>query len=255
MPTHSHSLPAAAPPLRNTAAGGGAQRAAMALSSDDADPEISAAQLAAQLLAAPGADARRREQAADLLARHHWRRMVRSAQGRFGLEKPDAEDAVQNTFLKFLRRCPVDCVVPEAYLFTVFANCCRDVHRQHGRRIGWPQLDHPIGDPDDGQVLELPAPLALTNPMLLSQWRQITRAVVETILAQTPGRVLVMSAIVDGLPDADIARRLGIGPNPRRSAPTTRCPMPPNLTRCLPTYCAKACRPNPSLWTLPPMRA
>lgn len=211
MPTYSHSLPAAAPPLRNTAAAGGVQRAATANSSDEADPEVSAAQLAALLLAAPGADAWRREQAADLLARHHWQRMVRTARGRFGLEKPDAEDAVQNTLLKILRRGSMDCDLPEAYLFTVFANCCNDVHRQHRRRNGWQQLDHPIGDPDDGQMLELPAPLALTDPMLLAQWRQIASAVVETILAQTPGRVLVMRATLDGLPDVDIARRLGIG--------------------------------------------
>lgn len=202
MPPHSPSLPATTPA---EAADPPPRATAPPLAS-----ELSPAEQA-NLLLVHGRDAAHKHRAAEILARLHWKPMVRNAQFRGGLSRHDAEDAVQETFARFLKPRKGVVEVAEAYLFVSYTRCCHSI-RGHNRRqrLRHVWLDSaPDGDAE-GPAFELPDELATTDPLLVAQWRRILPVVLETILAQTPARMQVMLLVAQGWRDADIAAQLGI---------------------------------------------
>ena len=66
-----------------------------------------------------------------------------------------AEDAVQDTFLKFLEKAPAELDSPSAWLMRVLVNGCRDRLRAAWRRRSVPLWDSlPAPEPEERQELE-----------------------------------------------------------------------------------------------------
>ena len=70
-------------------------------------------------------------------------------------DRSQAEDAVQDTFLKFLEKAPAELDSPPAWLMRVLVNGCRDRLRAAWRRRSVPLWESlPAPEPEERQELE-----------------------------------------------------------------------------------------------------
>lgn len=91
----------------------------------------------------------------EALVTQHENRLYRAALAILG-DPHEAEDAVQDAFLRFLERAPGDLENPGAWLTRVLVNGCRSRLRLAWRRVGpLPEtLSTPAPDPEEREELE-----------------------------------------------------------------------------------------------------
>lgn len=124
-----------------------------------------------------------RSSAAAKLYLEHYVLLAKIATGRFGLSRDEAENAIQDVFLTFLRT-PSVLRNPRAWLVAAICNSCRDHWRGHTMR-----------EP------------ATPEPFTQQLERTILSKQVLSRLPQSSQRVLTMHYI-EGLTAAEIAKRL-----------------------------------------------
>jgi len=145
-------------------------------------------------------------------------RLYRFALARSGGDRETAADVVQQTFCNAIER--LDSYRGEAALYTWFCQICRNTLNDHcrhrnveGRRLV------PLEDqPDLRAVLESIASPATDRPDVAAWQADVHRLIQATLdaLPQRYGDVLEWK-YVDGLPVAEIARRLQLGPKAAES--------------------------------------
>ena len=90
----------------------------------------------------------------ETLVKENEDRLYRAALAILG-DAQEAEDAVQDTFLKFLEKAPAELDSPPAWLMRVLVNGCRDRLRAAWRRRSVPLWESlPAPEPEERQELE-----------------------------------------------------------------------------------------------------
>ena len=90
----------------------------------------------------------------ETLVKENEDRLYRAALAILG-DAQEAEDAVQDTFLKFLEKAPAELDSPPAWLMRVLVNGCKSRLRAPWRRRTAPLLDvYPAAAPEEGTLLE-----------------------------------------------------------------------------------------------------
>lgn len=90
----------------------------------------------------------------DLLVTENENRLYRAALAILG-SRQEAEDAVQDTFLRYLEKAPEDLNAPSAWLMRVLVNRCRDTLRTRSAKgtAALPE-DLPVPGPEERLELE-----------------------------------------------------------------------------------------------------
>ena len=98
---------------------------------------------------------RRSDRPAELerLVRQEGDRLYRAALAILG-HPQEAEDAVQDAFVKYLERAPADLAAPGAWLMRVLVNGCKSRLRLSWRRVGPLPEQLPVPGPGEREELE-----------------------------------------------------------------------------------------------------
>lgn len=112
-----------------------------------------------------------------------------------------AGDALQETYLR-LERAEIAGTVrsPTAYLFRMAFNAALDRQRAEKRRLHASEIDHLVHIADD-----------MPGPARIVEARDDVQALVRAIAELPPRRrAILLAARLEGMPQRDIAKRLGI---------------------------------------------
>lgn len=89
----------------------------------------------------------------EALVSENGNRLYRTALAILG-DPQEAEDAVQDSFLKFLEKAPADLQSPEAWLTRVLVNGCKSRLRLAWRRTGPLPENLPVPGPEEREEIE-----------------------------------------------------------------------------------------------------
>ena len=89
----------------------------------------------------------------EMLVTHNETRLYRAALAILG-DPHEAEDAVQDAFLRYLEKAPADLETPSAWLMRVLVNGCKSRLRLAWRRVGPLPDTLPAPGPEERQELE-----------------------------------------------------------------------------------------------------
>ena len=129
----------------------------------------------------------------EALVTHNETRLYRAALAILG-DPHEAEDAVQETFLRYLEKRPEfrDGGHEKAWLLKVAANRCKSILRGRQRHPAVELLDiYPAPDPDSRELMEavLSLPANQRAAVHLHYYEGYTCAEIASILGQRPGTV------------------------------------------------------------------
>lgn len=129
----------------------------------------------------------------EMLVTHNETRLYRAALAILG-DPHEAEDAVQETFLRYLEKRPEfrDGGHEKAWLLKVAANRCKSILRGRQRHPAVELLDiYPAPDPDSRELMEavLSLPANQRAAVHLHYYEGYTCAEIASILGQRPGTV------------------------------------------------------------------
>ena len=89
----------------------------------------------------------------EMLVTHNETRLYRAALAILG-DPQEAEDAVQDAFVRYLEKAPADLETPSAWLMRVLVNGCKSRLRLAWRRVGPLPDTLPAPGPEERQELE-----------------------------------------------------------------------------------------------------
>ena len=89
----------------------------------------------------------------EMLVTHNKTRLYRAALAILG-DPHEAEDAVQDAFVRYLEKAPADLEAPSAWLMRVLVNGCKSRLRLAWRRVGPLPDTLPAPGPEERQELE-----------------------------------------------------------------------------------------------------
>lgn len=122
----------------------------------------------------------------ETLVTENENRLYRAALAILG-DRQEAQDAVQDAFLRYLEKAPERLDDPAAWLMRVLVNRCRDICRRSRRRGTVPLLQElPVPGPEERQELE------------------------ELYALPPPDRAVIHLRYCEGRSTAEIARILGV---------------------------------------------
>lgn len=122
----------------------------------------------------------------EALVTENENRLYRAALAILG-DRQEAQDAVQDAFLRYLEKAPERLEDPGAWLMRVLVNRCRDICRRSRRRGTVPLLQElPVPGPEERQELE------------------------ELYALPPPDRAVIHLRYCEGRSTAEIARILGV---------------------------------------------
>ena len=122
----------------------------------------------------------------ETLVTENENRLYRAALAILG-DRQEAQDAVQDAFVRYLERAPEKLDDPPAWLMRVLVNRCRDLYRKNRRRGTVPLLrELPVPGPEERQELE------------------------ELYALSPPDRAVIHLRYYEGWSTAEIARLLGV---------------------------------------------
>ena len=128
----------------------------------------------------------------EMLVTHNETRLYRAALAILG-DPHEAEDAVQDAFVRYLEKAPADLETPSAWLMRVLVNGCKSRLRLAWRRVGPLPDTLPAPGPEERQELE------------------------ELFSLPPEDRAVIHLHYYEGYATAEIARMLGCQPGTVRS--------------------------------------
>ncbi len=128
----------------------------------------------------------------EMLVTHNKTRLYRAALAILG-DPHEAEDAVQDAFVRYLEKAPADLEAPSAWLMRVLVNGCKSRLRLAWRRVGPLPDTLPAPGPEERQELE------------------------ELFSLPPEDRAVIHLHYYEGYATAEIARMLGCQPGTVRS--------------------------------------
>ena len=128
----------------------------------------------------------------EMLVTHNETRLYRAALAILG-DPHEAEDAVQDAFVRYLEKAPADLEAPSAWLMRVLVNGCKSRLRLAWRRVGPLPDTLPAPGPEERQELE------------------------ELFSLPPEDRAVIHLHYYEGYATAEIARMLGCQPGTVRS--------------------------------------
>ena len=128
----------------------------------------------------------------EMLVTHNETRLYRAALAILG-DPHEAEDAVQDAFVRYLEKAPANLENPSAWLMRVLVNGCKSRLRLAWRRVGPLPDTLPVPGPEEGEELE------------------------ELFALPPEDRALIHLYYYEGYSTAEIAQLLGCQPGTVRS--------------------------------------
>lgn len=182
--------------------------------------EATPADSALGMVHAPGCTRLQREGAALLLVQSYGGEILARCRAA-GVSVEDGEEVITDAVIRFLdtHKVPADCRKPQAYFRQIYRNEIIDRLRRQARDpsrpMAWPF-------PAQGDAVEpfdpyagLAADPARSDPAVQAEHRQLINLCLQA-LQDDPAAAKLMAMFVDGVPQAEMARRLRIKPGALR---------------------------------------
>jgi RNA polymerase sigma-70 factor (ECF subfamily) len=120
----------------------------------------------------------------------------------------DAEDAVQDTFLRYLRRSETRVRNQEAWLITAASRACADINRWHRREDSWRALPKVDGENLRDSTMRIPDTSISADPERFTIDHLVVKALLRRLNRRD--RAVIVHLYLLGASQHQVARYLGV---------------------------------------------